>query len=114
MDSVEIDPAPRLSRIPIAVRRRVSIVCLLVIANYLVFFIGVCLNSYGGAIDAFGADLCEATYVIGNILIPVSILYAPIRRFVLPTRKWDLYGPGLAIILNLVMRMILSSGLRSS
>jgi hypothetical protein len=107
MDPVEIDPASRVSRIPIAIRKRVSVVGLLVVLNYLVFFIGAYLNTYGGAIDAFGADLSEATYVIGSILIPASILYAPIRRFVLPTRQWDLYGPGLAIILNLVMYVIL-------
>lgn len=93
-------------RFSIAVRRRVSIVCLLVILNYLVFFLGVYLDSYGGWIDTLGSKLCGATYALGIALIPVAILYAFVRRFQMKVREWDLYGPGLAIILYLVMYMI--------
>ena len=89
-----------------AVRRRVSIVCLLVVFNYMVFFLGVYLNEFGGWVDTLGSKLCEATYALGSVLIPVAVLYAFIRRFRMKVREWDLYGPGLAIILYIVMYMI--------
>ena len=86
-----------------AFRRRFTVCVLAVLVNYAVFFVGVYLDSYAGAIDQFGALLCRSTFAIGNFLIPLSVAYSFMRRFGSEARQWDLYGPGLAFILNLVM-----------
>ena len=84
-------------------RRRFTVCVLVVLVNYAIFLVGVYLNRYAGAIAQFGSLLCLATFAVGNLLIPLSLVYTFARRFMMEAHQWDLYGPGLALILNLVM-----------
>ncbi len=73
----------------------------------MLFAFGVFLDSFGGTLDAIGADICEFTYGLGQILLPVAFVYTFVRRFILPVRQWVFYGPSLALILNLLMHRLL-------
>jgi hypothetical protein len=75
-----------------------SLAVVAVIANYAVFFFGVFLDSFGGWIDQFGAVLCRATYALAGPLVVLACAYSIVRRYVLPQRMWDFYGPSLAFI----------------
>lgn len=80
-----------------ALPSRMSLASMLVGANYLTFGIGIFFNFFGGEIDRLGATLCRWTYWFTGPLAILACLYSPLRRFVLPARRWDVYGPLTAI-----------------
>ena len=88
-------------------RRLVSITVIAVLANYGLFLFGLFLDSFGGTIDAFGASLCETTFLIGTLLIPISILYSFVRRFATKIHQWDFFGVYLSILVYLITILIL-------
>ena len=90
-------------QVPGFIRSRFTPVVALVLLNYALFYAGMRLDAFGGTIDALGAFLCRTTWAAGGLLIPVGITYSFVRRFLLPARRWDLYGAGLAIVLHLVV-----------
>ncbi len=71
---------------------------LAVLLNYSVWRLGVFLDRFSGDVDVLGAHLCRVTYSFGVPLILVAILYALIRRYVLPKHEWDFYGPPMAVL----------------
>ena len=46
-----------------------------------------------------------ATYALGVPLILLAVVYALIRRYILPRHEWDFYGPGLAALAIVLMWM---------
>src|SRR5215213_5427023 len=74
---------------------RMSLGVVAVVANYALFFFGVFLDSFGGWIDQLGAVLCRATYILAGPLVIAACLYSVVRRYLLPRRIWDFYGPSL-------------------
>lgn len=90
-------------QMPGFIRSRFTPLVALVLLNYALFYAGVRLDAFGGTIDALGAFLCRTTWVAGGLLVPASITYSFVRRFLLPIGRWDLYGPGLAAVLHLIV-----------
>jgi hypothetical protein len=83
-----------------------SIAVVAVITNYAIFCFGVFLDSFGGWIDQFGAALCRATYALAGPLVIVASAYSGLRRYILPRRIWDFYGPPLAFIGYLMVHVL--------
>ena len=86
---------------------RMSLAVAVVAANYALFTLGVFCDSFGGEIDRLGAKLCRATIPMAGPLVIFACLYSSLRRFVLPKRRWDLYGPSLAAIGYLAMHALM-------
>jgi hypothetical protein len=86
-------------------RRQLSLMLVVVLINYGIFWWGVFLDNFGGPIDKFGAFLFENSCIFGTLLIPVSILYSLLRRFATRVRKWDFYGPYTAILFYLIITL---------
>lgn len=83
--------------------RRWSWVVTLVSLNFALWQLGAFFNSFGGSVDRLGATLCQATWKIAPWMIVGGLCYSPIRRFLLPVRTWDFYGPAIAILSYVVM-----------
>ena len=80
-------------------RRRIwSIGIAAVAINLGIWELGVFFNYFGGTIDEVGAGLCIATYHLAPLLVVLTLLYALIRRYLLPIHQWDLYGPLCAVM----------------
>jgi len=90
--------------------RRWSLALSAVLLNFAVWQLGIFFDSFGGAIDSLGASLCIATWFLAPILIGGAIAYSPIRRFLMPVRTWDFYGPAISILVYLIMRWQLVLG----
>jgi len=88
-------------------QKQLSFMLVVVFINYGIFTWGVFLNNFGGTIDKFGAYLCENTYIIGTILIPISIFYSFVRRFATRARQWDFYGPYISILFYFIITLFL-------
>jgi hypothetical protein len=93
-------------------QKRLSLGIVAVVVNFILWHVGIYFDSFDGWIDRVGATICVATYGLAWILIPMTIVYCLVRRFVLPVRKWDLYGPALAVIFVLVMYWQLETNVR--
>lgn len=53
---------------------KISILPILVTANFIIFIIGMLLNMFGGWIDGTGAYLCQVSTILGLCLVPVSVM----------------------------------------
>lgn len=85
-------------------RRIITPLSLLILLNFALFAVGVFFNEFGGWIDALGADLCKASYGIGILLVPVSILYAAIRY--VQKSEADVLAVSLAILMGMILDSI--------
>ncbi|PHS15757.1 MAG: hypothetical protein COA78_04760 [Blastopirellula sp.] len=79
-----------------------NIGALLVVANSLVFTLGIFFNAFGGTIDQIGAQFCRLTYPIAFLLIPITLLISAAGLASQP-RRIDLLGPWLAIISGVIL-----------
>ncbi len=93
-------------------QKRLSLGVVAVVVNVVLWHVGIYFDSFGGRIDRVGATICVATYGLAWVLIPLTIVYCLVRRFVLPVRQWDLYGPALAIVFVLLMYWQLETNAR--
>lgn len=75
-----------------------------VLLNFAVWHLGVLGDFFGGTIDDVGAVLCRATWFTAPLLIAGALVYSPVRRFLLPARTWDFYGPSIAILSYVIMQ----------
>jgi hypothetical protein len=85
------------------IKKRFTPAILAVLLNYGLWRVGVFLDRFPGDVDVFGAHLCRATYALGVPLILLAILYAVIRRYILPKHEWDFCGPVLAALAIVLM-----------
>lgn len=91
---------------------RWSLALSVALLNFAAWQVGVFFNFFGGAIDSLGATLCIATWFLAPIVIVGATIYSPIRRFVLPVRTWDFYGPAVAILAYVIMHRQMHVGTR--
>jgi hypothetical protein len=89
--------------IAVTFKKQLTPSVVLVILNYIVWRIGVFLDRFAGDLDVLGSQFCRAAYAIGYSLVIIAICYAFIRRFILPVRKWDFWGIGLAALAVLLI-----------
>ena len=80
---------------------------LLVVLNSLGFAFGIFLDLFGGTIDQIGAQFCRTTCPIAFILIPVTLLISAAGLASSP-RRFDILGPWLAIMSELVIVAIMT------
>ena len=79
-------------------KENLSIGIIAVLINFVVWHVGILFNYWGGLIDEIGAGLCRVTFVIAIFLIPLTIIYSFLRRYIFSAHRWDRYGPILAIV----------------
>lgn len=85
--------------------REWSLVLTCVVINISAWELGLLCHQYGGPErKTTAASLCLTTWSIAPFLILAAGLYSPLRRFVLPVRTWDIYGPVMSVLTWLVMQ----------
>ena len=83
--------------------RRWSLGLSCALLNFAVWQVGIYLDRFGGQIDMFGAMLCRTSWFLAPLVIAATLLYSPIRRYALPVRSWDFYGPAISILAYVIM-----------
>ena len=92
------------NRLPLASsgeRRSISyspgIGTILVVSNLALFASGVYMDSFGGAIDRLGGQICTLTYQIAFVLVPTTICISFLGLSSQP-RRFDIFGPWLSLL----------------
>jgi len=107
----ENPPQPQLHRhrsVATELRRHLSAGVVVVAVNAGLYLAGSVAYVMVPAAAKPAANICDVAYLAAHALVPLTLLYAPLRRYALPQRRWDGLGPGLAVLQLLLLRHLLA------